>query len=412
MSQQEPETPPDTTDASEHTTEQTPDANGHPENVPEIVLVHDETETLDALEDRIQSAGSISETALKTARQARARLDERADALEESITTLEKDLLDTIDDQSHDLADGLAEVAAQVERVTENQEVPVDPFSYQVLGPENDPDRQELAFRVRGSRPLGDPSPGLIEKVCEARLRIEENGKMPQSGYNKRIDHKYSTYDDVNGHVAAPLARAGIWKHSALVDSVRFTTNSTTKGGNPIYRVVAIMEVRITDGDSWIGRRVIGENRNAGDKHFYALESQLLRYALSKMLLLESGDPEVDQDDGASGTEESDGKPAWARDREEQETSEATDADDEDNEEEVQVEEPTEFQRDKLAMLREEIEELEIGEDAASLEDQQNTYASNALTDTPETKNEASAMMQRLTNLKKKGSLTNGGDDA
>lgn len=175
----------------------------------------------------------------------------------------------------------------QVELVSRT---PEDPFQTDQL---NLVDGSEATvFKVKGSRPLGDPSPDLIQKVCEARKNIDT---VPKSGENERIDHEYSTYDDVNGTIAEPLAEAGVWVHSSIVDTFK-QPSGTTSHGNQRYCVTAVMEVYLTDGDSRIGRRVVGENENAGDKHHYALESQLLRYALSKMLLLESGDPEVDQD--------------------------------------------------------------------------------------------------------------------
>jgi len=131
--------------------------------------------------------------------------------------------------------------------------------------------------------------------VCKARLEVEDRGPIPKSGYNERIDHEYSTYDDVNGVVGSALAQAGIWHHSSVVTTFKEPSGETRKG-NQRYCVTAVMEVYLTDGLTRMGRRIIGSNENAGDKHHYALESQLLRYALSKMLLLESGDVEVDQD--------------------------------------------------------------------------------------------------------------------
>lgn len=176
-----------------------------------------------------------------------------------------------------------------------------------VLGPKREPSRFEMGasegpdgeesweFRVQGSETLGDPSPDLIKKICQARIAIAEKGPVPRSGYNSRIDHEYSTYDDINGHVAVPLAQAEIWVESSMVETYK-QPSGKSRNDNQKWNVTAVMEVYITDGDTRTGRMVIGENDNTGDKHHYALESQLLRYALSKMLLLETGDPEVDQD--------------------------------------------------------------------------------------------------------------------
>ncbi len=176
------------------------------------------------------------------------------------------------------------------------ERAPEDPFD---MGSDEGPDGEEVwRFKVRGAEPLGDPKPSLIEKLCKARIAIAEKGVVPKSGYNSHIQHEYSTYDDVNGHISVPLAENGVWVHSSMVDTYK-QPSGKTKGGNQRYCVTAVMEVYLTDGESRMGRRVIGENENAGDKHHYALESQLLRYALSKMLLLESGDPEVDTDPNA-----------------------------------------------------------------------------------------------------------------
>lgn len=320
---------------------------------------------------------------------------EEADGTEARRVVLVEDetpYLERVDDAAQEASTTAAEPLERVEELQEEvdeDDLAEHPFSYELLGPEDgDEEHRELAFRVQGSRPLGDATPELIQKICDARVAIEEKGKVPQSGYNERIDHRYSTYDDVNGHVARPLAEAGVWLESSMVDSARFATGSTTRGGNPIYKVVAIMEVRLTDGDAWIGRRVMGENKNAGDKHFYALESQLLRYALSKMLLLESGDPEVDQDPESAGT---------------QATAESTEqADPED------MEDPSGSQMGYIKDLREKCRDAGVPTKAGDMSDDPHRWDTNAMRGKPRAKKEASKMIDKLNDLKDQATLTGG----
>ncbi|PSG98058.1 hypothetical protein BRD56_02535 [Thermoplasmatales archaeon SW_10_69_26] len=259
-------------------------------------------------------------------------------------------------------------------QVTETK--PSSPFD---MGKDQGPEGEETwRFRVQGSTPLGDPSPALIEKVCEARQNI---GTIPKSGYNSHIDHEYSTYDDVNGAVAEPLAEADVWVHSSIVDTYK-QPSGTTGSGNQRWCVTAVMEVYLTDGDSRMGRRVVGENENAGDKHHYALESQLLRYALSKMLLLESGDVEVDADPGSGqGTQQSQSSTG---------------------------QDPSGPQLEFIQDLREECRNAGVPTSAGEMEDDANPFDSNAMRGKPRTMDEAGAMIEKLQGLKEKATLGGG----
>ncbi len=152
----------------------------------------------------------------------------------------------------------------------------------------------------------------IAEKIAKA---AEEIGRLEKDGYNKFHDYEYVTEASVKAAVGPALRRNGLY----ILDVSH--TPVTNVAGVDFTKVLVMTVVTVSDGINHVTSTALGSGTDKGDKAAYKAMAGGLKYALTSLFLIATGDdaeadggkPEAKPAKAASKTsDEASSKPAKA----------------------------------------------------------------------------------------------------
>lgn len=133
---------------------------------------------------------------------------------------------------------------------------------------------------------------GLVRKLSKI---MGECRYIQKRGFNEFHKYPYATEADVSEKVAPLLSQNNIMIFPSILE--KDVLQVTTFKGKSEILVTLLMEFTIEDGDTGEVRsiRMGGQGQDAGDKAIYKAETGAQKYAILKLLQIETGlDPEND----------------------------------------------------------------------------------------------------------------------
>ena len=114
-------------------------------------------------------------------------------------------------------------------------------------------------------------------------LAAEDIGRLEKDGYNKFHDYEYVTEASVKAAVGPALRRAGLY-----IASVQH--QFLPAPGSDFTHVLCATTVTVSDGVSSASAAAIGSGTDKGDKAAYKAMAGGLKYALTSLFLIATGD--------------------------------------------------------------------------------------------------------------------------
>lgn len=130
---------------------------------------------------------------------------------------------------------------------------------------------------------MSEPKKTFAEKLVAVGEAI---GTLEKSGYNNYHDYNYLTESDVKRAVGKALRAFGLYVESVVHEVLP---------GSDFTHAMVRTTVVISDGDNCITSTGVGSASDKGDKSFMKAEAAALKYALTSLFLIPTGDdPEAD----------------------------------------------------------------------------------------------------------------------
>ncbi len=132
----------------------------------------------------------------------------------------------------------------------------------------------------------------LMQKLAEIMAVIE---RIPKRGHNSFHDYDYALESDIKDVVRKELSSRNIMMLSHELS--RTATPVTTKKGSQEQIITLEIEYTLIDADSGQTTKFVGygDGQDAGDKAVYKAKTGALKYALTSLFLIPTGDdPETD----------------------------------------------------------------------------------------------------------------------
>ncbi|WP_368251202.1 ERF family protein [Enterococcus sp. 2201sp1_2201st1_B8_2201SCRN_220225] len=132
----------------------------------------------------------------------------------------------------------------------------------------------------------------LMQKLSEIMAVIE---RIPKRGHNNFHDYDYALESDIKDVVRKELSSRNIMMISHELS--RTATPVTTKKGSQEQIITLEIEYTLIDADSGETTKFVGygDGQDAGDKAVYKAKTGALKYALTSLFLIPTGDdPETD----------------------------------------------------------------------------------------------------------------------
>ncbi len=138
---------------------------------------------------------------------------------------------------------------------------------------------------------------------------IKETKEIKKSGWNSFHLYEYATESDVKNGVRNVMADNDLILMNHI-KNYEETTVTTRKGGKE-FQVKLHVEYTLIDAETGYSRTFtkIGVGQDAGDKAFYKAETGALKYALTTLFLLPSGDGDPETDGRENDGTKKDDKP-------------------------------------------------------------------------------------------------------